>query len=197
MKATRKLWTWLAVICVLSFAVLGWVGTEIYVEAPPIPQKVVNTKGDVLYTAQQVTHGQQAWLSAGGQQLGSVWGHGSYLAPDWSADWLHREALALREIWSEREFKKPYAQLNAGQQGQLNALLKLEMRRNSYDASTGTIALSDDRAAAVREVAAHYNGLFGDEKSLDALREQYSMSSGSLPANSYCGCRLAIWKIPS
>ncbi|MHB8824611.1 MAG: hypothetical protein ACYC5T_07210, partial [Thiobacillus sp.] len=72
MKSTRKLWTWLAIICVLSFAVLGWVGTEIYVKAPPIPQKVVSANGDVLYTADQVQHGQQAWLSAGGQQLGSV-----------------------------------------------------------------------------------------------------------------------------
>jgi len=70
--------------------------------------------------------------------------------------------------------------LNAGEQGQLNGLLKVEMRRNSYNAETGTITLSDDRAAAVRQVAAHYNDLFGDEKSLDALREQYSMSSGSL-----------------
>ncbi|HQS82361.1 MAG TPA: nitric-oxide reductase large subunit [Thiobacillus sp.] len=180
MKSTRKLWTWLAIICLLSFAVLGWVGTEIYVKAPPIPQKVVSANGDVLYTADQVQHGQQAWLSAGGQQLGSVWGHGSYLAPDWSADWLHREALALRDIWTQREFGKPFAQLNAGEQGQLNGLLKVEMRRNSYNAETGTITLSDDRAAAVRQVASHYNDLFGDEKSLDALREQYSMSSGSL-----------------
>jgi hypothetical protein len=48
------------------------------------------------------------WL-AGGQQLGSVWGHGSYLAPDWSADWLHREAIALREIWAQRDFGAAYA----------------------------------------------------------------------------------------
>jgi nitric oxide reductase subunit B len=80
MHATRKLWTWLAAICVLSFAVLGWVGTDIYVKAPPIPQQVVSAKGEVLFSGEQIQHGQEAWLSAGGQQLGSVWGHGSYLA---------------------------------------------------------------------------------------------------------------------
>ncbi|MGZ8251235.1 MAG: nitric-oxide reductase large subunit, partial [Methylophilaceae bacterium] len=95
MHATRKLWTWLAVICVLSFSVLGWVGTEIYVTAPPIPKQVVSQNGDVLFSAAQVQRGQEAWLAAGGQQLGTVWGHGSYVAPDWSADWLHREALAV------------------------------------------------------------------------------------------------------
>ncbi len=111
MHATRKLWTWLAVICALSFAVLGWVGTEIYLTAPPIPKQVSSTQGTVLFSEGQVQRGQEAWLSAGGQQLGSVWGHGSYVAPDWSADWLHREALALRAIWAQRDFKLPFEQL--------------------------------------------------------------------------------------
>src|SRR5512143_2010068 len=180
MKATRKLWTWLAIICVLSFAALGWVGTEIYLKAPPIPQKVVSVSGELIFTADQIQQGQQAWLSAGGQQMGTVWGHGSYLAPDWSADWLHREALALREIWAQRESGKPYPQLDAGQQGRLDSLLKAEMRRNAYDGRTATLTLSDDRAAAVRQVALHYIGLFGHEKTLDSVRSQYAMAADSL-----------------
>ena len=180
MHATRKLWTWLAVICVLSFAVLGWVGTEIYVTAPPIPNQVVSTKGDTLYSPGQVQRGQEAWLAAGGQQLGSVWGHGAYVAPDWSADWLHREALALREIWAQKEFGTSYEQLGVGQRGQLDARLKAEMRQNTYDKQTGNIVLSVERAAAVKQVAAHYIGLFGDDVKLEKLRDQYAMNSGSL-----------------
>ena len=181
MHATRKLWTWLAVICVMSFAVLGWVGTEIYLTAPPIPKQVISTQGKVLFSEGQVQRGQEAWLSAGGQQIGSVWGHGSYLAPDWSADWLHREALALRTLWAERDFGKSYDALSVGQQGELNARLKSEMRGNTYDAATGTISLSPERTEAVRQVAKHYTDLFGDAPSLDKLREQYAMNSGSLP----------------
>ncbi len=180
MHASRKLWTWLAVICVLSFAVLGWVGTEIYLTAPPIPKQVASANGDVIFSDGQVQRGQRAWLSAGGQQLGSVWGHGSYLAPDWSADWLHREALALRAIWADKEFGKPFEQLNADQQAVLAARLQREMRANTYAARTGTVTLSPERSQAVREVAAHYKGLFGDDAKLDALRVQYAMSSGSL-----------------
>jgi nitric oxide reductase subunit B len=104
MQNTRRLWTWLALICLLSFAALGWVGREIFVHAPPIPKQVVSSQGDALFSEGQVQRGQEAWLAGGGQQLGSVWGHGSYLAPDWSADWLHREAIALREIWAQRDF---------------------------------------------------------------------------------------------
>ncbi len=180
MHTTRKLWTWLAVICVLSFAILGWVGTEIYVKAPPIPKQVISTQGVVLFSAEQVQRGQAAWLAAGGQQLGSVWGHGSYVAPDWSADWLHREALALRNLWAQRDFGKPFEQLDVGQQAQLNGLLKRAMRRNTYDPQTGTITLSPERAAAVQQVARHYTGLFGTESSLNKLREQYAMNAGML-----------------
>jgi len=96
MNSIRRLWRWLGVVFVLSFAALGYLGWQIYLAAPPVPKEVVTTDGGVLFTAADIRHGQQAWLAAGGQQLGTVWGHGSYVAPDWSADWLHREALALR-----------------------------------------------------------------------------------------------------
>ena len=112
MKSSRKLWAWLGVIFLLSFAVLGWIGREIYLTAPPIPTQVVQTDGQVVFTGPQVQRGQEAWLSAGGQQLGSVWGHGSYVAPDWSADWLHREALALQDALAQKEFKTTYVLLS-------------------------------------------------------------------------------------
>src|SRR3569832_1105833 len=170
MNATRKLWTWLAIICVASFAALGWVGTEIYLKAPPIPQKVVSASGNLIFTADQIQQGQQAWLSAGGQQMGTVWGHGSYLAPDWSADWLHREALALREIWAQRDYGLPFAQLNVGQQGQVNSLLKVEMRHNAYSSANVTLTVSDDRAAAMRRGAARGRGRGGRGGARGALR---------------------------
>jgi nitric oxide reductase subunit B len=181
MHATRKLWTWLAFICVASFAVLLWIGKEIYLKAPPIPQQVVSTKGEVLYTGDQVMLGQQAWLSAGGQQLGTVWGHGSYVAPDWSADWLHREALALQDLFAQRLYKSSYAGLPAQLRAQIDVLVKQELRTNTYDAQRGVLALSDIRAQAVRQVAQHYAGLFGTNPQLDKLREQYAMNAGSLP----------------
>ena len=59
---------------------------------------VTSASGQVLFTGEQIQAGQQVWLAAGGQQQGSVWGHGAYVAPDWSADWLHREAEALQAL---------------------------------------------------------------------------------------------------
>jgi len=180
MQPTRRLWRWLALVFVLSFAALGWMGREIYLAAPPIPENVVSTGGDVLFSTGQVELGQQAWRAAGGQQLGTVWGHGSYVAPDWSADWLHREAIALRDALARERFGKTFGALALDQQAVVSATVKAEMRTNTYDATSNTIRVSAARAQAIREVAAHYEALFGEDASLDKLREQYAMTSGAL-----------------
>lgn len=145
MRSTRRLWTWLGLVCLASFAVLLWLGRDIYLAAPPIPNTVVSENGRVIFTGEQIRRGQQVWLASGGQQLGTVWGHGSYVAPDWSADWLHREALELRDAWARQQFGAPYEKLPVDQQGMLDARLKHEMRANRYDAANDRLTLSDTR----------------------------------------------------
>src|SRR5437762_1286419 len=151
MKPTRKLWQWLAIVFVLSFAALGWLGREIYLAAPPIPDAVRTAAGTTLYTGEDIHIGQQAWLKAGGQQLGTVWGHGSYVAPDWSADWLHREAAALRDVLAAHSYGygSGYAALSASQQAGINEQVKAELRANTYDTHQGTITVTPERSAAI------------------------------------------------
>ena len=91
---TRKLWLGFIAVMTISFAVLLYYGREIYREAPPIPDKVVASDGAVLFSAQDIKDGQNVWQSTGGQQLGSIWGHGAYQAPDWTADWSTRNFVA-------------------------------------------------------------------------------------------------------
>ncbi len=180
MKTNTSLWRWLAFIFVLSFGALGYLGWQIYLEAPPIPKAVVTAGGETLYTGEQIQAGQRAWLAAGGQQLGTVWGHGSYVAPDWSADWLHREAVALRDVRRQQQYPGTDA-LRPAEQGALDAALQAEMRANTYDAVSGKLTVSAARAQAIQQVARHYEGLFGSEPSLAKLREQYAMTEGVLP----------------
>ncbi|MCC2632220.1 MAG: norB [Ramlibacter sp.] len=174
MKSNNMLWRWLGFVFVLSFGALGFFGWQIYQSAPPIPKAVVSTDGQVLYTGEQVQRGQQVWLAAGGQQQGSVWGHGAYLAPDWSADWLHREAVALRDMRTKAIAEDPAA-LSAAERGAVDAALKEEMRRNTYDAATGQVTVSAMRAQAIRQTADHYIALFGNDQTMTKLRSQYSM----------------------
>jgi nitric oxide reductase subunit B len=173
-KPNRKLWQWLGVVFVLSFAALGFLGREIYLAAPPIAN-VVTSDGKTLYTSDEVQRGQQVWLASGGQQLGTVWGHGSYVAPDWSADWLHREAVTLRELYAQQAFERAYDALATADKAAVDATVKAEMRANTYDAKTNTVTVSPIRAKAMAEVAKHYEDLFGNDASLEKLREQYAM----------------------
>ena len=181
MKPTKKLWQLLGAVFVLSFAVLLYLGREIYLAAPPIPETVKTADGTTLFTGEQVQDGQRAWLAAGGQQLGTVWGHGSYVAPDWSADWLHREALALRDVRARNLYGMRYDDLDAVTRAGIDQLVREEMRANTYDKAAKTITVSRDRAAAIAQVASHYKGLFGSEPALDKLREQYAMTKDALP----------------
>jgi nitric oxide reductase subunit B len=180
MKSSSRLWRWLGLIFVLSFGALGYLGYEIYLAKPPIPKQVITSDGDVVFTGEQIQLGQRAWLSAGGQQLGTVWGHGSYVAPDWSADWLHREVVTLQALRSS-ELQRDGASLSDTDKATVQAHVRTEMRRNTYDDINGTVTVSKERAHAIREVAAHYEGLFGTEAKLAKLRDQYAMTEDTLP----------------
>src|SRR4249920_2208880 len=111
MTNTRRLWKVLAALLVVSFGILLYYGHEIYVAAPPIPEAVKTTSGETLFTRAQYDTGRQVWQSIGGHQMGSIWGHGSYVAPDWSADWLHREATEWLNVTARRQTAHEYAAL--------------------------------------------------------------------------------------
>ena len=182
MNAHRKLWFGLGALLVASFSVLLWMGGEIHRKAPPLPTQVLSEDGSVLYTAADIELGRQVWQSMGGMQLGSVWGHGGYVAPDWSADWLHKEATAVLDRWAQREYQgADFASLSPEQQAALRGRLESRMRRNTYDAATNVITLDADRAAAIAVVRDHYVRLFGNDPATAALREAYAMKNDTVP----------------
>lgn len=176
----RRLWISLTLVLIGSFIVLGYYGREIYRQAPPIPERIMTVNGEVLFEASQIRDGQNVWQSMGGQQVGSIWGHGAYVAPDWTADWLHREALALLANWSQREYGKPYDDLQPDEQGALRGQLQRELRSNTYDPQTRSLIISEDRAAAIAEVSAHYTALFGADPELEALRLAYAIPASTI-----------------
>ena len=180
MHSQRKLWVGLIALLAVSFSVLLWVGTEIHRVMPPIPEQVVDTEGKVVYTRADIETGRQVWQSIGGHQLGSIWGHGSYVAPDWTADWLHREALALLDIETLRETGLHYAELDEGVQASFAARMRPQLRRNSYEAEGGIVRVSPERATAMQQVAGHYTALFGDDPTMLELRRAYAMKNGTV-----------------
>ncbi len=179
MNTTRRLWTGLAALLVISFGVLLWMGRELYQQAPPIPERVETQSGEVIFTRADVETGRVVWQSIGGMQLGSIWGHGALVAPDWSADWMHREGEALADHLA-RKAGQSIAQLSPEEQEALRTRVRRAQRANTLDPASGVLRISADRAAAIAAVSAHYEGVFGDDPAFQALRETYAMRDGTV-----------------
>lgn len=177
----RLWWTLLGVVAV-TFSILGYFGTEIYRTAPPIPAQFVTTEGKVFTTEEKVLDGQTAWQSVGGMQLGSVWGHGAYQAPDWTADWLHRELVNWLDLAAQDEFRVDYDALDDRQQNALRYELKKEYRSNTYDADKDIVTLSPRRMLAIQQTADYYSALFGGAPELQQTRANYAMKEVTLPS---------------
>ena len=156
----KKLWVGFIAVMTISFAVLIYYGVEIYREAPPIPDKVVTTDGSIIFIGQDIKDGQNVWQSMGGQEMGTIWGHGAYQAPDWSADWLHKEALFILNKLALKTAGKPYNELTDEIKASLKITLQRELRKNTYDPQSKTLTISTERAEAISDNSQFYRGLF-------------------------------------
>jgi nitric oxide reductase subunit B len=181
MNTTRRLWLGLAALLVASFAVLLWMGRDMDRLAPPMPSRVVTQAGQVVYTREDIERGRQVWQSIGGQQQGSIWGHGALVAPDWSADWLHRETLAMLELLARAASGESYDRLTEGEKARLAADVKPLLRANTYDDVRDQIVVTDRRAQAIAQVAAHYDSLFSNDPATASLRESYAIRNNAVP----------------
>jgi len=170
----KKLWTALGIVMLISFAVLGSVGYKAISSAPPIPSRVATVDGQLLFSGDTIRDGQNVWQSIGGQEIGSIWGHGAYVAPDWSADYLHRQSEIVLNGWAHQQGAPNYAALpvesRAGLQGRLTELT----RRNTYNSATDTIVLDPERAKAFSELATYYADVFENG------RNEYAIPAGAL-----------------
>ncbi|MBI5762508.1 MAG: nitric-oxide reductase large subunit [Planctomycetes bacterium] len=176
----KRLWIAFAAVITCSFAVLGYYGLEIYRQAPPIPHVVRTTDGVALFTGADIRDGQNVWQSMGGQEVGSIWGHGAYVAPDWSADWLHRESSWLLDHWAKADHNADFKSLPLESQAALKQRLQTELRTNTFDPKSGDLIVSPVRAKAIEAVGKHYASLFGTDPALNNLRNAYAIPEGTI-----------------
>ena len=175
-----RLWAMFGVSLVIMFGILLLVGGRAFQLAPPMPDAVVATDGDttdVIFTSDDIREGRDVWRRLGGMELGSVWGHGSYLAPDWTADVLHREAMAMLDADGD------FAALSEPARAARIAEFAARLRVNTYDTETGRINISMERAAAIAEIITHYQALFGgsgDGPDAEAMREAFAIPNAPL-----------------
>ena len=91
---------------IIGFSVLIGMTVSAYQVAPPIPEKVVSADGTTIFTGADISSGQEVFLKYGLMENGTVWGHGAYLGPDFSAEYLHTLGLEASAAASGQLYNK-------------------------------------------------------------------------------------------
>jgi nitric oxide reductase subunit B len=147
-----------ALVFLFGFFVLGLLAYRTYQAEPPVPARVVDPDGREVYTGGDVQRGQELFLRHGLMQYGSIFGHGAYLGPDFTADYLRRSALLVRDTYG-----------GAGSDVARTRTVE-DFRRNRYSEETDTLELSAAQANAFDGVRRHYARFFGRDSNENGLR---------------------------
>lgn len=147
-----------ALVVVFGFFVLGLLAYLTYRDEPPIPARVMDPKGRVLFTRDDVVNGQGVFLRNGLMEYGSIFGHGAYLGPDFTADYLHRAALMVIDFYGGSASDRAKAQAVA------------DFKANRYESATGTLLFTEAQASAFEKLENFYGGFFAEPSTKYGLR---------------------------
>ena len=148
------------IVLVFGMAVLIAITVQGYTKAPPVPGQVVDAQGQTLFTGDDIRAGQAVFLKYGLMDNGSVWGHGAYLGPDYSAEALHELGADTADALARAHYGKPLAELDAGQQAAVHAETAVSLKTNRYDAGADRLTLTAAEAAAWQSQVAHWTDYF-------------------------------------
>jgi nitric oxide reductase subunit B len=155
--------SWLRVAAIVTmaagFAVLILLTVTAYQNAPPIPDKFVDPAGAAVFTADEVVAGQQVFLKHGLMDNGTIWGHGGYLGPDFSAQSLHILARDLAERIARERLSRGYGDLTAEERAAVDGAVAL--KANRYDPTSGTLALPAGAAGSFNGQVEYWTRYFG------------------------------------
>ena len=145
------------VVGLCGFLLLGILAYRTYTDEPPIPSKVLRSNGELLFTGQDVLAGQEVFLKNGLMECGSIFGHGAYLGPDFTADYLHRAALVSDEHYG-------------GSSDIARQQTVADFKANRYDEASGTLSFSPAQSEAFDKLVHHYEEFFAAPDTRNGLR---------------------------
>ncbi len=167
---------------VFGFSVLSVVTVQTYRNAPPIPDRVVDEAGTTLFTGADILAGQDVFLKYGLQEHGTLWGHGAYLGPDYTAETLHRLAEVSRDTLAKARFGILYADLDTGRKAAVDAEVQRAARTNTWDPAAKTITFPPGVAAAFAVAKTEWAEYFGGDTAAPGLPAHYIKDPKELDA---------------
>lgn len=158
---------------VLCFSVLGWLTRLTYSGAPPIPERVVGSDGTVLFTSADIAVGQQVFLRYGLMENGTLWGHGAYLGPDFSAQYLYTLALDAGKTVAKRNGLMIQSVIATNQRLIVNAEVARLLKHNRYDTVSKTLKFTEGEASSYRRQIALWTNYFKNPQDNAGLPHDY------------------------
>jgi len=154
----------LAVFGSIIIALIGYFYTA--QDLPPYPGTIVSESGVSLSEKDRIFAGQQVWQKYGLMDLGSVWGHGTYRGPDFTAQALHNTSENMRENLARAKYGSTYGSLGKLSKGAVDAVVIDQIKTNRYEPEKDTLTLSSLQEAAFIGNREFYGRLFreGDER---------------------------------
>ena len=147
-----------ALVMLIGFFILGLLAYRTYTQQPPVPRAVVDQRGQVLFTGHDVSEGQKVFLHNGLMEYGSAFGHGAYLGPDFTADYLRRSANFVTRAYG------------GAQSGDAQRKTIEDFRTNRYDERSGRLTLTAGQAGAFRALVPYYSRFFSEPTTVHGLR---------------------------
>lgn len=147
-------------VAAFGFSILLAVTALTYTNAPPIPDRVINESGATIFTGADILRGQDVFLKNALMEHGTLWGHGAYLGPDYSAQYLHRLVEISRETLARARFSKSYSNLPRGAAFELAEEVRRTLKENRYDPATQTLVFSLGEAASFEQQKAEWRRYF-------------------------------------
>jgi nitric oxide reductase subunit B len=142
----------------IAIALIGSYYTQ--KDLPPYPRDVMSENGDRLTGKAQIMAGQQVWQKYGLMDLGSVWGHGTYRGPDFTAQALHNMGMSMREKTARDSYGESYESLDIASTGAVDAVVIDQIKTNRYDRVKDTLTLTPLQEKALLENREFYDNLF-------------------------------------
>ncbi len=145
-NSSQKLSPWwrraVIIVLVIGFAVLIWMAIRAHHDAPPIPEKVVGPNGETIFTREEIVTGQEIFLKYGLMENGTIWGHGAYLGPDFSAAYLHTLAEDAGAQLSIQQYHRSLAELTLAERAAVSAQVEQLLKQNRYNPDTNTLTFT-------------------------------------------------------
>jgi nitric oxide reductase subunit B len=138
-------------VMIFGFTILAIMTAKTYHNAPPIPARITGESGGTIFTGEEILKGQEVFLKYALMEHGTLWGHGAYLGPDYSAAYLHREAEIVRDDIAREKFgKSSVSDLDASEQDSVDNEAKAIIKKNNFSGSTDTLLFTRGEEASYR-----------------------------------------------